>query len=69
MGDPTRSSSGRARLLVGGQRIPLNRFVENALVGVVEGFLSAMRDVPPGEVVLTIPADRRAAGPAATTDE
>ena len=69
MGDPTRPPSGRARLSVGGQRIPLNRFVEGALVGVVEGFLSAMRDVPPGEVVLTIPADRRPTAPAATTDE
>jgi hypothetical protein len=35
----------------------------------VEGFLSAMRDVPAGEVVLTIPAERRPVAPATSTDE
>jgi hypothetical protein len=53
-------TAGRATLVVGGQRVPMNRFVEGAVVGVVEGLLSGMRDVPPGEVTITIPANRRA---------
>lgn len=60
MGDKAPRTASKATLLVGGERVPLNRFTEAALVGVVKGFLGALRDVPAGEVVLTIPADRRA---------
>jgi hypothetical protein len=67
--DQGRKKTGRATLSIGGQRIPMNRFVEGALVGIVEGFLSALREVPPGEVVLTIPADRRATEQGASSPE
>jgi hypothetical protein len=49
----------RATLTVGGKNVVMNRFVEGALVGTIEGFLGALRDIPPGEVVITIPAGRR----------
>jgi hypothetical protein len=49
----------RATLTVAGKSVVMNRFVEGALVGIIEGFLGALRDIPPGEVVITIPADRR----------
>jgi hypothetical protein len=39
--------------------VGLNRFVENSLVGLIEGYLSAMKGIEPGEVVITIPAERR----------
>jgi hypothetical protein len=51
----------KASLTIGGQDVPLNHFVELALVGVIQGYLGAMRDIPPGEVVITIPAARREA--------
>ena len=59
MSEGVRQRAKKATLTIDGKRIPLNRFVEGALVGVVEGFASAMRDIPAGELVLTIPADRR----------
>ncbi|MGQ9730277.1 MAG: hypothetical protein ACUVX8_03310 [Candidatus Zipacnadales bacterium] len=49
----------RATLTVGGKKVPLNRFVEAALVGVIEGFLGALKGVGGGEVVITLPAERR----------
>jgi hypothetical protein len=52
-------TSNRATLTIAGENIGLNRFVEGALVGIIEGFLSALRDTGPGEVVITIPAGRR----------
>jgi hypothetical protein len=61
MSEGVRQRAEKATLAIDGKRIPLNRFVEGALVGVVEGFVSAMRDIPAGELVLTIPADRRRA--------
>ena len=49
----------RATLTIDGQNVGMNRFVESALVGLIEGYLSAMKDIGSGEVVITIPADRR----------
>ena len=49
----------RATLTVGGRNVGLNRFVESSLVGVIEGYLSAMKGIEPGEVIITIPAERR----------
>ncbi|MBM3497335.1 MAG: hypothetical protein FJX74_01570 [Armatimonadetes bacterium] len=56
-----KAEEGRARatLSVSGRQVELNHFVEPALVGVIEGFLGALRDIPAGEVVVTIPAERR----------
>jgi len=53
----------RAKLTVGGKNVGLNKFVEGALVGVVEGFLSALKKIGDGDVVITIPAARRNAAP------
>ena len=55
-------SKPRAKLKVGGKNVGLNKFVEGALVGVVEGFISALKKVGDGDVVITIPADRRQVG-------
>lgn len=49
----------RAKLTVGGKNVGLNKFVEGALVGVVEGFLSSLKKIGDGDLVITIPADRR----------
>ncbi|MBM3476189.1 MAG: hypothetical protein FJX75_23200 [Armatimonadetes bacterium] len=49
----------RATLTIDGRNVGLNRFVENSLVGVIEGYLSAMKDIEPGEVVIRIPAEQR----------
>lgn len=54
-----RPKKPRARLTINGKDVALNRFVESALVGVIEGYLSAMKGIGPGEVVITIPAERR----------
>ncbi len=59
MNDQKPETADRASLTVGSQRVPLNRFVESALVGVVNGFLSALHEVGEGEVTLVIPAERR----------
>jgi len=59
MADQKPEATGRATLTVGGQRVPMNPFVESALVGVIDGFLSALRDVGKGEVTIVIPAERR----------
>ena len=61
MGEDQRKPGDRATLLVGGKQAPMNRFVESALVGVVEGFLSALSDIGPGEVQIVIPESRRRA--------
>ncbi len=61
MSEGVRPRGAKATLTIDGKRIPLNRFVEGALVGVVQGFVSALRDIPAGELTLTIPADRREA--------
>jgi hypothetical protein len=53
------TSDGKMRLEVGGEEVPMNRFVRAALAGVVEGFLSALEGVGPGEVRLVIPAEQR----------
>ena len=52
-------SKPRASLTIAGQSVPLNHFVELALVGVIEGFLGALKGIASGEVVITIPANRR----------
>jgi hypothetical protein len=54
-----REQKPRATLTIGGKNVGLNRFVENSLVGLIEGYLSAMKGIEPGEVVITIPAERR----------
>jgi len=50
----------RASLTVGGRPIALNRFAEEVLVRVVEGLVRSLRDTSDGEVVLRVPARRRA---------
>jgi len=55
----TEASRPQAALVVSGEAVELNHFVELALVGVIEGLLGALRDIPAGEVVITIPAERR----------
>jgi hypothetical protein len=59
MAEQSTKPETKATLSVGGHKIPVNPFVESALVGVVDGFLSALRDVGPGEVTIVIPAERR----------
>ncbi len=49
----------RATLTIAGKNIGLNKFVEDVLVNVVSGFLGALKKTGPGEVVITIPAERR----------
>lgn len=56
---PETNMKTRATLTVGGRDVPMNHFVELTLVNVIEGFLKALRDVPVGEVVIRIPAERR----------
>jgi hypothetical protein len=59
MTDQQAEVADRPTLTVGGRRVPMNPFVESALTGVVDGFLSALRDVGEGEVTIVIPAERR----------
>ncbi len=51
--------SPKASLTISGENVPLNHFVELALVGVIEGFLGALKSIGAGDVVITIPASRR----------
>jgi len=53
--------TARATLTIDGETVAMNRFVESALVGIIEGLLAALRDIPAGEVVIRIPAERRKA--------
>jgi len=38
---------GRAALFVNGKRVPMNRFVQESLAGVLKGFLSALKGIDP----------------------
>jgi hypothetical protein len=58
MGDHSPAKS-TATLSLDDREVELNHFAEAALVGIIEGYLSALRDVGPGEVVIRIPAGRR----------